>query len=331
MRVLVTGGAGFIGSTVASACEDSGHEVVVLDDLSTGRVEFTAGRPFVHGDVRDVDALEAAFTRHGEVDAVVHCAAHIVVPESVSDPLRYYDNNVGGMVSLLRAASRFGCGRTVFSSSASIYAPAADLTVDEGSCTAPASPYARSKLVCEHVLEDTCAAAGSRAVSLRYFNPVGADPRLRTGLQLDRPSHALGLLVTAWRERGTFTVTGTHWPTRDGSGIRDYVHVWDLALAHVAALERLDDVVAAGQVLPVNLGTGTGTTVLELVEAFRQVAPGTVDVRLGEPRPGDAAGTYTRSARAREVLGWAARYSLPEAIEHALQWDRVRTERLPCA
>ena len=328
MKVLISGGAGYIGSTVASACLDAGIEPVLLDSLVTGRREFTRGRAFVQGDIADADAVDRVFAEHPDIDAVVHCAALIVVPDSVADPLGYYRANVAKGLEFAGHLVRHGCTRMLFSSSASIYAPDRDFTVDEDSALDPQSPYARTKAVCEQMFADIAAGTSLRVLSLRYFNPIGADPRLRTGLALRRPSHALGKLIEARDEGVPFTVTGTGWPTRDGSGIRDYVHVWDLAAAHVAALRRFDDALGGERSLAINLGTGTGTTVSELVEAFNSVVETPVAVREAAARPGDVAGAYTRSDRAARLLGWRPEHTIADGIADSLRWARVRDQRL---
>jgi UDP-glucose 4-epimerase len=325
MRVLVTGGAGFIGSTVVSALLDAGHEAVILDDLSTGVRAFTVGREFVEGDIADGSAVARAVG--AGVDATVHCAAYIVVPESVAEPLRYYENNVGKTIDLIGQLNRLGCRRFLFSSSAAIYAAGTDFAVDEDSAIEPASPYAATKAVVEQVLRDVSAAGVIAALSLRYFNPVGADPQRRTGLQLARPTHALGKLIEAYESGTPFTVTGTDWPTRDGSGIRDFIHVWDLARAHVHALERFDEIVPSGYDV-INVGTGTGTTVRELIAAFEAAVGRPLDVIDGPPRPGDVAGSYTRNDKARSVLGWEAELSIEQAVRDAVEWSAIREERL---
>ncbi|GAA3724023.1 UDP-glucose 4-epimerase GalE [Plantactinospora mayteni] len=330
MKVLVAGGAGFIGSTIASACLDEGIEPVILDSLCTGRVEFTRGRIFYQGDISDGALLDRIFAEHPEIVAVVHAAALIVVPESVSEPLRYYRENVAKSLDFLEHVIRNGVTRYVFSSSAAIYRTGADLSVDESSPLEPASPYARTKAMMEAVLADTAEATPLRALSLRYFNPIGADPLLRTGLQVPRPTHALGKLIDAWSDGGEFLITGTDWPTRDGSGLRDYIHVWDLARAHVCALRRFDGILPPGgdrSVEAVNLGTGDGTTVRELVAAFAE-AVGPVRTREAPPRPGDGAGSFTRSTRSRLLLDWKPEYSVVDGIRHAVQWCRVRDELL---
>ncbi|MFF1647305.1 UDP-glucose 4-epimerase GalE [Streptomyces sp. NPDC058240] len=328
MKVLIAGGAGYIGSTIASACSDAGITPVVLDNLVTGRREFAQGRAFHEGDIADGPLIDRVFAEHPDIDAVVHCAALIVVPESVADPVGYYRANVARSLEFAGHLLRNGCTRMIFSSSASIYAAGADLTVDEDSPIEPQSPYARTKAVCEAMFADIAASQPLRVLSLRYFNPIGADPKMRTGLQLRRPSHALGKMIQAQEEGVPFQVTGTDYPTRDGSGIRDYVHVWDLAAAHVAALGAFDTVLPTAGSTVINLGTGTGTTVRELLDAFNEVIDTPVPSVDAGARPGDAAGAYTRSDRAERLLGWRPRYSLTEGIRHSLEWAAVREDVL---
>ncbi|MGO4455875.1 UDP-glucose 4-epimerase GalE [Streptomyces sp. M-16] len=325
MKVLVSGGAGFIGSTIASACIDSGITPVILDSLVTGRREFTEGRAFFEGDIADGALIDRIFAEHPEIEAVVHCAALIVVPDSVGDPVGYYEANVAKSLAFVSHLLRNGCGRLVFSSSASIYEPGADFSVDEDSGLDPQSPYARTKAICETMFADIAATQDIRVLSLRYFNPVGADPKMRTGLQLRRPSHALGKMIEALEEGSSFEVTGNDYPTRDGSGIRDYVHVWDLATAHLAALRAFDTVLGDGRrSTAINLGTGTGTTVNELLEAFDSSVGTPLTVVRADRRPGDVAGAYTRGTRARDLLGWEPAYSLAEGIRHSLEWTAHR-------
>jgi len=325
MKVLIAGGAGFIGSTIASACVDAGISPVIVDNLGTGRREFTAGRAFYEGDIGDGAVIDRVFADHPDIGAAVQCAALIVVPDSVADPVGYYRANVAKSLEFVAHLLRNGCGRMIFSSSAAIYRPGADLTVDEDSPLDPQSPYARTKAVCEEMFADIAATQPIRVSSLRYFNPIGADPKLRTGLQLRRPTHALGKMIQAYQEGVPFQITGTDYPTRDGSGIRDYIHVWDLATAHLAALERFDVLLAGtANSTVINLGTGTGTTVRELVDAFNSVADRPIEAVETGRRPGDVAGTYTRSDRARRYLGWQPRYSIAEGIRHSLDWAAIR-------
>lgn len=336
-KVLITGGAGYIGSTVASALLDQGITPVILDDLSKGRAEFVEDRAFYQGDIADGALLDRIFAEHPDIDAALHCAARIVVPESVAKPLFYYRENVAKTVELLDSLQRNGCTRVVFSSSASIYAPTPDARVDETCAVDANSPYARTKQMMEHVLQDWTrgdGAEGIRVIALRYFNPVGADPQLRTGLQDLNPTHALGKLIEAHTDGTPFTVTGTDWATRDGSGIRDYIHVQDLAEAHVAALIRFDEVVepaADDRYRVINVGTGEGTTVRELIAAFEAAAGLKLDVREADPRPGDVIGCYAAVDTARELLGWTARRTIADGVTDALAWRAKWSARLASA
>jgi UDP-glucose 4-epimerase len=330
-KVLITGGAGFIGSTIASACLDRGTTPVILDSLVTGRREFTENRIFYEGDIADGAVIDKVFADHPDIFAVVHCAALIVVPDSVTDPVGYYRANVAKSLEMVEHLLRNRCQRMLFSSSAAIYSPGADLSVDEDSPIGPASPYARTKAVCEQMFADIAAAEPLKLMSLRYFNPIGADPKLRTGLQVREPTHALGRLILAMQAGEPFRITGTDYPTRDGTGIRDYVHVWDLAEAHLRALDAFDHVLSGRTSAVINLGTGTGTTVRELIAAFNCVSDTPVTAIEAPRRPGDPAGAFTRSDRAAEVLGWRARFSIAEGISDALRWAAVRDKILPAA
>jgi UDP-glucose 4-epimerase len=324
VKVLITGGAGYIGSTVASACEDAGITPVILDNLVTGRRQFGTDRLFYEGDIADGAVLDKIFGAHPDIVAAVHCAALIVVPESVLDPVRYYEANVAKSLELVRHLLRNGCTRLLFSSTAALYQPGPDGSVSEDSPVAPESPYARTKAMCEGMFADIAGGTPLRVVSLRYFNPIGADPRLRSGLQVRNPTHALGKLIEAYETGEPFHVTGTDWATRDGSGIRDYIHVWDLAAAHVAALAAFDEILGQATSVVINLGTGTGTTVRELVTAFNSVVDRPVTTIDGPPRPGDVIGAFTRSDRAKRLLGWEPRFSVADGIADSLRWSEVR-------
>lgn len=251
-----------------------------------------------------------------------------MVPESVEQPLAYYRNNEGKTLVLLDAMARHEVNRMLFSSSASIYGPEENFEVDEQSALLPSSPYARTKSMTETILADVAASTDLRVISLRYFNPIGTDPRLRTGQQIERPTHVLGKLIEAWQSGATFTVTGVEWPTRDGSGIRDFIHVWDLARAHVAALEGFDEVTGTTSHLAINVGTGRGVTVRELVAAFEQATGVPLKSVDGPPRPGDVCGVYTRSTRAGELLGWSAELTEADGIRDAIAWLPRRREML---
>ncbi|MFA5835460.1 MAG: UDP-glucose 4-epimerase GalE [Bellilinea sp.] len=330
MKFLITGGAGYIGSTIASAMEDSGHTPVVLDNLSVGKREFTRGRSFYQADIADQVALETIFRDHPDISAVIHCAALAVVPESVEKPYQYYRENVAKSLELFRTLNQLGCKRVLFSSSASIYDIVPGFMVTENSPLNPSSPYARTKFMMEMVLRDFCAAYGMRGIALRYFNPIGADPKMRSGIHVERPSHVLGKLVdVALGNLPYFELTGVDWPTRDGSGIRDYIHVWDLAAAHLAAVTDFDAVFEragdpSDNYLVINLGTGRGVTVREIVTAFENVFGKKVPLREMPPRPGDVAGAYANADTAGRLLGWEATSSIEQGIASALKWGEVR-------
>ena len=324
MKVLIAGGAGFIGSTIASACLDRGVTPVILDSLVTGRREFTRGREFYEGDIADADLLGQVWRDHPDVDAAILCAALISVPESVADPVGYYEANVVKGLRFVEHLAGLGCTRLLFSSSASVYGTSDTPMVDEDAPLRPESPYARTKAACEVMFRDVAGVTGPRVLSLRYFNPIGADPAMRTGLQQPLPTHALGQLIAAHESGWSFRVTGTDYPTRDGTGIRDYVHVWDLAAAHLAALERFDAVLGASSYEVINLGTGMGTTVRELVAAFNSVVEIPVAVVDSSRRPGDVAGAYASRDKAERLLGWVPERSIVDGVRDSLEWSRVR-------
>ncbi len=330
MKILVTGGAGYIGSTICSALEDSGHVPVVVDSLVTGRREFVRGRAFYEADVADRAAIETIFREHPEIELAIHCAALVVVPDSVSRPYEYYRENVSKSLELFRLLNDMGCKKVVFSSSASIYDVVPGFMVTEESPLRPLSPYARTKYMMEMILSDMCAAYNMRAVALRYFNPIGADPRMRSGIQALEPPNVLGKLVSvALGKEPAFHITGTDWPTRDGTGIRDFVHVWDLAMAHVRAADQFERAFEKSEIqgtnyLVINLGTGKGVTVRELVETFERVYGQEIRKQDAPPRPGDIAGAYANADRAAELLGWKAERSIEQGIADALEWGKVR-------
>jgi UDP-glucose 4-epimerase len=331
MKILVTGGAGYIGSTTAKALEAAGHVPIVLDSLLTGPQAFVRDRIFYEGDIGDRDLVRRIVDEHPDLDATIHMAARIVVPESVEKPYEYYRDNVARSLELFDQLEQLGKPRVVFSSSGSLYAVKDDFEVVEDDPLAPTSPYARTKWMIEQVLEDMAAATDLRAILLRYFNPVGSDPDLESGIYAKEPSHVLGQLVMAARgQRDGFTITGTDHPTRDGTGMRDYLHVWDLARAHVRAVERFDRILAdvGSPSVVVNVGCGNGVTVRELVSAFERVIGRPLSVTEAPPRPGDAVGAYANVDRSRELLDWQTELSLDEAIASALAWADKRHEVL---
>ncbi|MDO4632086.1 MAG: UDP-glucose 4-epimerase GalE [Corynebacterium sp.] len=323
MKVLITGGAGYIGSTIAACCTDNNITPIILDDYSKGLREFA--RPYVNyeGDIADVALLERIVAEHPDIAAVIHCAAKIVVPESVSLPLDYYENNVAKSITLVRELSRLGVRRFMLSSTASMYLPEDNYMVNESSDMAPQSPYSASKWMLERILRDFAATGAMNIIALRYFNPIGADPSLRSGLQDPHPTHALGKMIEAHQTNKPFTVTGVDWPTRDRSALRDYVHVWDLARAHVLALQRFDAIIAAAEDTgydAINLGTGMGTTVFELVKSFDKATGKPLEVQTAEPRLGDVVGCATYTDKAENLLGWHAELSIADGVRDSLAW-----------
>lgn len=331
MKFLITGGAGYIGSTIASALEDAGHTPVILDSLVTGREEFTRGRIFYRGDIADNVLLEKIFREHPEIQATVHCAALIVIPESGTRPYDYYRENVSKSIELFNTLNRLGCKRVVFSSSASIYDVVPNFMVTEDAPINPTNPYARTKTMMEWILRDFCAAYGMQGIALRYFNPIGADPKMRSGIHAKDPSHIVGKLVqTALGKLPVFEITGVNYPTRDGTGIRDYIHVWDLARAHVLAMTDFDGVFSragnpADNYLVINLGTGCGITVREMVTAFEKVWGKEINKREAPPRPGDVAGAYANADRAGQWLLWETQLSIEQGISDAIKWGELRS------
>jgi UDP-glucose 4-epimerase len=331
MKVLVTGGAGYLGSTTAKALEEAGHTPVILDSLLTGPRVFVRDRIFYEGDIADRGLLARIVEEHPDIEATIHMAARIVVPESVQLPYEYYRDNVAKSLELFDALVELGKPRVLFSSSASLYAVKDDFEVLESDPLAPNSPYARTKRMMEEALTDIAAATDLRAIILRYFNPIGSDPDLQSGIYAKEPSHVLGQLVMAARGlKESFTITGTDLPTRDGTGIRDYVHVWDLARAHVRAVEQFDEVLAQAESpsVIINVGTGSGVTVKELVAAFEKVFGKPVPLSEAPSRPGDAVGAFANVDRSHALLGWRAELSLEEAISSALAWGEKRQEIL---
>jgi UDP-glucose 4-epimerase len=338
MKVLITGGAGYIGSTIASALLDAGHTPVLLDSLVTGRREFTRGRIFYEADIADHEAVRGVFHDHPDIFATIHCAALIVVPESVAHPYEYYRENVAKSLAFFHLLKELGHGRVVFSSSASIYDIVPGYMVTESSPLLPSSPYARTKYMMEMILKDFCQAyPDMHGIALRYFNPIGADPQMRSGIHIQFPSHVLGKLVdTAMGKLPAFEITGTDYPTRDGTGIRDYVHVWDLAQAHVRAVEQFGRVFEQienpeSRYAVINLGTGSGVTVRELVTAFEHVYGQEINKQEKPPRPGDVAGAYANADTARRLLGWEAKLFIEDGIADALRWAKLRGTILPYA
>jgi len=333
MKILVTGGAGYIGSVTATALEQAGHTPIVLDSLISGPASYVRDRIFYRGDIANRALLTRIVRDHPDLDCTIHLAARVVVGESVAMPYTYYRDNVAKSLELFDQLQQLGKPRVLFSSSASLYATKDDFEVREDDALDPGSPYARTKRMMEQVLQDMAVATELRAIILRYFNPIGSDPDLESGIYAKEPSHVLGQLVMAARgQKEAFTITGTEHPTRDGTGIRDYIHVWDLARAHVQALRRFDTVLPEDgdrRYQVVNLGTGTGITVRELLDEFEAVLGRRIPtVEVGR-RPGDSPGCFARTDRAGELLDWRPTLSTADGIRHSLEWSALRDSRLP--
>ena len=322
MAVLVTGGAGYIGSHTVLALIDSGERVVVLDDLSTGnRSAVHPSVQLIVGDVADTSLVQRIVAEH-RIDDVIHFAAKLIVPDSVADPLGYYFANTVKSRALFAASIGAGVRRIVFSSTAAVYGTPSENPVSEDAPTAPISPYGSSKLMSEWMLRDASAAHGIGYVTLRYFNVAGADPELRSGQNSPVSTHLIKVAgEAALGKRPRLDIYGDDYPTPDGTCIRDYIHVTDLAAAHVDALRHLR---TGGENLTLNCGYGRGFSVLEVVEAVRQVSERDFPVRIGPRRPGDPATLVARASRIRERLGWQPRYdNLPLIVAHALAWERT--------
>ncbi|PWV99867.1 UDP-galactose 4-epimerase [Hoeflea marina] len=327
MSVLVTGGAGYIGSHMVWALVDAGEDVVVVDRLSTGFEWAVAPEArFIRADIADTAALGAVIRDHG-VDAIIHFAGSVVVPESVSDPLGYYHNNTVNSLGLIRTAVETGVPHLVFSSTAAVYGtPATDAPVSETAALAPESPYGVSKLMTELMLRDAAAAHDLRYAALRYFNVAGADPRGRTGQSTRGATHLIKAATeAALGKRGHIDVFGTDYPTRDGTCVRDYIHVTDLVAAHLRALAHLR---GGGDSLVANCGYGRGYSVLDVLDAVRRAHGADFDIRMAGRRPGDAVSVVADATRAREILGWVPEHDdLDGIVESALAWEAGLTRR----
>jgi UDP-glucose 4-epimerase len=320
MTVLVTGGAGYIGSHLVRALTDAGESVVVIDNLSTGFSQFVPeGVPLFIGDAADENLVEGVISAH-QVETIVHFAGSVVVTDSMRDPLAYYRNNTMTTRSLLNAAVKCGVNRFIFSSTAAVYGNPDQVPVPEHAPTRPLSPYGSSKLMTEIILHDVAAAHGMNYVVLRYFNVAGADPQARIGLATVGATHLLKVAVeAATGQRAKIDVFGTDYPTPDGSCIRDFVHVSDLAQAHRAALSYLR---GGGSSMTLNCGYGRGYSVKETIEAVRRISGRNFAVQYAPRRPGDIMTMIADTTLIRSTLNWTPQYDDLEAIAaHALKWE----------
>jgi UDP-arabinose 4-epimerase len=323
--VLVTGGAGFIGAHACKALRAAGMTPVTYDNLSTGHRDAVTFGPLIKGDVRDTAGLTSAITAHGAA-ALLHFAASAYVGESVTDPAQYYDNNVGGMISVLAATRAAGVSQIVFSSSCATYGVPDALPITEATLQRPINPYGRTKLICEDMLRDHAAAYGLRYAALRYFNAAGADPDGQIGERHDPETHVIPLALRAAAGTGpAFGILGTDYDTPDGTCIRDYIHVTDLARAHVLALRYL---MAGGDSVAVNLGSGVGISVQDIVGAIARVTGCPVPLHHAPRRPGDPPMLTADPSLALRTFGFRTELSqIDTMIRDAAPWFGLERTR----
>ena len=319
MRVLVTGGAGYIGSHTARKLADAGHEVVIYDNLSYGHKEAVGKLPLVVGDLIDREKL-AATLQTNKIEAVIHFAAFAQVGESVTDPAIYYNNNVGGTISLLDSMRAADVSRIVFSSTCATYGIPASSPIDESFPQAPINPYGFSKLVIEKALEDYSHAYGLAFAALRYFNAAGASPLGDIGEDHTPESHLIPVVLqVALEQRKSISLFGTDYPTPDGTCVRDYIHVDDLADAHLLAMEQI----TPENCLKLNLGTGCGNSVQEIITACREVTGKSIPTEVGPRREGDPPALVANASAANKILNWQPKYlDVRDTIETAWRWHQ---------
>lgn len=333
MKILVTGGLGFIGSHTVVELQNEGFDVVVIDDLSNASVEVLEGIKAITGkkpefeqiDLRDKAAVQAFFKKYEDVSGVIHFAASKAVGESVQNPLLYYENNLGALVYILQELQKKDSADFIFSSSCTVYGQAEKMPISENTPVQPAmSPYGNTKQVGEEIIQDVAKVSSINAILLRYFNPVGAHPSANIGeLPLGVPQNLVPFITqTAMGLRDQLSVFGDDYPTPDGTCVRDYIHVVDLAKAHVIALKRLTEKKNADKVEVFNLGTGKGNSVLEVIKAFEKASGTALNYKIVPKREGDVTEAYADTTKANDVLGWKAELSLDDALASAWKWEQ---------
>jgi UDP-glucose 4-epimerase len=334
MKILVTGGLGFIGSHTAVELQNEGHEVVIVDNLSNsskdvldGIIAITGKRPiFEEFDLREKSKVQDFFTKHSDIAGVIHFAASKAVGESVENPLLYYENNLGVLVYILQELKKKNGASFIFSSSCTVYGQADQMPITESAPVKPAeSPYGNTKQVGEEIIRDICKVTPElKAVALRYFNPIGAHPSVKLGeLPIGVPQNLVPFITqTGIGLRKELSVFGDDYPTEDGTCIRDYIHVVDLAKAHVAALQRLLENKNESNYEVFNLGTGKGSSVLEVIQSFERVSGEKLNYKIVGRRPGDVIQAYADTTKANQVLGWKAESSLDDAMKSAWEWEK---------
>nr|WP_294777875.1 UDP-glucose 4-epimerase GalE [uncultured Flavobacterium sp.] len=333
MKVAVTGGLGFIGSHTVVELQNQGFEVVAIDNLSNssiavldGIAKITGKKPlFENIDLREKSAVQNFFQKHRDLVGVIHFAASKAVGESVENPLLYYENNINSLVYVLQELTQLPQANFIFSSSCTVYGQAEKMPITEDASVQPAmSPYGNTKQIGEEIIKDAAKVTNINAVLLRYFNPIGAHPSAEIGeLPLGVPQNLVPFITqTAIGLRKELSVFGNDYPTVDGTAIRDYIHVVDLAKAHVIALQRLLNKQNAEKVETFNLGTGKGSSVLEVIHAFEKVSGQKLPYKIVARREGDITSAYANTDKAREILGWQTELSLEEALASAWKWEQ---------
>lgn len=334
MKILVTGGLGYIGSHVVVELQEQGYDVVIIDNLSNTSIEvleqiesITGLKPYYENiDVRDKQSLSSFFETHDDINGIIHFAASKAVGESVQNPLLYYENNINALVYLLQNI-QYKSMSLIFSSSCTVYGQADTLPVSENAPIKPAeSPYGNTKQIGEEIITDTCKVnTNLKAIALRYFNPIGAHKSAKIGeLPLGIPQNLVPYITqTAIGLREQLSVYGDDYPTRDGTAIRDYIHVVDLAKAHVKALSRLLNNEASENFEVFNVGTGTGTTVLEVIHTFEEATDVKLNYKIVDRRAGDVVAAFAQTDRVKTVLGWQPIYTLAEALKSSWEWEKM--------
>ena len=333
MKILVTGGLGFIGSHTVVELQNEGFEVIVVDNLSNTSLSVLDGIQNITGivpafeqlDLRDKQKVNDFFKRHADIEGVIHFAASKAVGESVGNPLLYYENNINALVYILQELEKKSTANLIFSSSCTVYGQAEKMPITEDSSVQTAmSPYGNTKQIGEEIITDTAKATNINAILLRYFNPIGAHPSAEIGeLPLGVPQNLVPFITqTGMGLRDELSVYGNDYPTSDGTAVRDYIHVVDLAKAHVIAMQRLLNKKNLNQVETFNLGTGTGSSVLEVIHAFEKVSGQKLPYKIVARREGDITEAYANTDKANTVLGWKAQSTLEEAMASAWKWEQ---------
>lgn len=334
MKILVTGGLGYIGSHTVVALQKSGYDVVVIDNLSNSSIDvldriesITGKRPLYQElELRDKPAVVSFFEKHKDLDGIIHFAASKAVGESMENPLLYYENNLNTLVYVLQECEKYQIGNFIFSSSCTVYGEPDSLPITEAAPVKPAtSPYGNTKQIAEEILVDVCRVSETlNSIALRYFNPIGAHKSAEIGeLPKGSPQNLVPFITqTAAGIREQLSVFGNDYPTEDGSNVRDYIHVVDLANAHVVALERLLNKKNTSNYEVFNIGTGRGSSVLEVVNAFEKVTNQKLNYKIVGRRPGDVVSVYADTTKANNELGWKAEKTMEDALESAWKWEK---------